>query len=94
MLWTLSSEEAVRLKCTQRVVGDQLEKVGESQIRDPEFFVFYTEMTVKMRRIIEETLIQKAKDLMTKCEDSKGRRVKSFELEQECYYYYKSERRV
>lgn len=51
-------------------------------------------MTVKMRRIIEETLIQKAKDLMTKCEDSKGRRVKSFELEQECYYYYKSERRV
>lgn len=30
--------------------------------------------------------MEKAKDLVTKCEDREGRRVKGFELGQECYY--------
>lgn len=35
-----------------------MEKVGEGQMEDPEFFEFvlYTEMAVKMRRVTEETL--------------------------------------
>lgn len=44
--------------CTQRVVRDEMEKVGEGQIQDPEFFEFglYKEMAVKMTRVIEEIL--------------------------------------
>lgn len=59
MLQILYSEETIcQTDCTQRVVGDQVEKVGEGQMEDPEFFEFvlYTEMAVKMRRVTEETL--------------------------------------
>lgn len=50
--------QSVRKMCTQRVVIDEMEKVCEGQIQDPEFFEFglHKETAVKMTRVIEEIL--------------------------------------
>lgn len=59
--------------CTQRVVGDYVEKVGEVKLEDPAFSesILYTNMAMKIRRNIEETAWRKSNTRIGRKEEAK-----------------------